>query len=171
MKKQLSCAAAVAAILAPVLAHAADASGTSSDGLQEVVVTAERRAEPIQDVPISITAFDAAELQQANVVSAKDYLQLTPNVSYAQDGQTGNNSIRVSIRGVSNVSLSERAVPNSIGYYLDEFNVGTIAAGTINPSMVDVQRVEVLRGPQGTFFGRNATGGAINISSNLPDKD
>ena len=70
---------------------------------------------------------------------------------------------------MSNVSLGERAVPNSIGYYLDEFSVGTIAAGTINPSMVDVQRVEVLRGPQGTYFGRNATGGALNISSNLPD--
>ena len=133
------------------------------------MVTAERRVESIQDVPISISAFDAEELQRANITAAKDYLQLTPNVSYAQDGQTGNGSIRVSIRGVSNVSLGERAVPNSIGYYVDEFSVGTIAAGTINPNMVDVQRVEVLRGPQGTYFGRNAIGGALNISNNLPD--
>ncbi|HTT41718.1 MAG TPA: TonB-dependent receptor [Steroidobacteraceae bacterium] len=169
MKKQVSCAAAVAALLAPILAHAADVSGAAGDALQEIVVTAERRAEPLQDVPISITAFSAEDLERSNINYAKDYLQLTPNVSYAQDGQTGSNSIRVSIRGVSNVSLSERAVPNSIGYYLDEFNVGTVAAGTINPNMVDVQRVEVLRGPQGTYFGRNATGGALNISTNLPD--
>ncbi|MBS0579217.1 MAG: TonB-dependent receptor [Proteobacteria bacterium] len=164
--KQLCIAAATIATITPVLAQA---ESSTSDGLQEIVVTAERRPESIQDVPISISAFDAKTLQQADINSAKDYLQLTPNVSYAQDGQVGNNSIRISIRGVSNVSLSERAVPNSIGYYVDEFNVGTIAAGTINPNMVDVQRVEVLRGPQGTYFGRNATGGALNISTNLPD--
>ena len=105
MKKQVSCAAAVAALLAPILAHAADVSGTSGDALQEIVVTAERRAEPLQDVPISITAFSAEDLERSNINYAKDYLQLTPNVSYAQDGQTGSNSIRVSIRGVSNVSF------------------------------------------------------------------
>jgi iron complex outermembrane recepter protein len=164
--KQLCIAAATIATIAPALSLA---DTPSTDGLQEVVVTAERRVESIQDVPISISAFTAEDLQTADITSAKDYLQLAPNVSYSQDGQTGNGSIRVSIRGVSNVSLGERAVPNSIGYYVDEFSVGTIAAGTINPNLVDVQRVEVLRGPQGTYFGRNATGGALNITTNLPD--
>ena len=164
--KQLCIAAATIATIVPVLAQA---DTPSSDGLQEIVVTAERRVESIQDVPISISAFDAQDLQRADITEAKDYLELTPNVSYAQDGQVGNGSIRISIRGVSNVSLGERAVPNSIGYYVDEFSDGTIAAGTINLNMVDVQRVEVLRGPQGTYFGRNAIGGALNISNNLPD--
>jgi iron complex outermembrane recepter protein len=170
--KQLCIAAAALSIVTPVLAQAAEATAAgASEGLQEVVVTAQRREESLQDVPISITAFTATELQQSDINYAKDYLQLTPNVSYAQDGQTGNNSIRISIRGVSNISLGERAVPNSIGYYVDEFNVGTVAQGTINPNLLDVDRVEVLRGPQGTYFGRNAAGGALNITTNAPDKD
>ena len=122
--KQLCIAAATISTIAPVLAQA---DTPSSDALQEIVVTAERRVESLQDVPISISAFNAEELQRANITEAKNYLQLTPNVSYAQDGQTGNGSIRISIRGVSNVSLGERAVPNSIGYYIDESSVDTIA--------------------------------------------
>ena len=124
--KQLCIAAATIATLTPVLVQA---EAPSSDALQEIVVTAERRVESIQDVPISISAFDAGELQRADINGAKDYLELTPNVSYAQDGQTGNGSIRISIRGVSNVSLGERAVPNSIGYYVDEFSADPLSSG------------------------------------------
>ena len=166
--KQLCIGYAVVASLSPL---GALAQAPAEDGLAEIVVTAQRRVESEQDVPISLTAFTAEDLERADITEAKDYLQMTPNVSFAQDGQTGNRSIRVSIRGVSNISLGERAVPNSIGYYIDEFNVGTVAAGTINPNLLDIQRVEVLRGPQGTYFGRNATGGALNITTNLPDKD
>jgi iron complex outermembrane receptor protein len=168
--KQLCIAAATLATITPVFAHA-DAPGASSGGLEEVIVTAQRREESSQDVPISLTTFTEMDLERSDINFAKDYLQLTPNVSYAQDGQTGVNSIRISIRGISNISLQDRAVPNSIGYYIDEFNVGTVAQGTINPNLLDVDRVEVLRGPQGTYFGRNATGGALNITTNAPNKD
>ena len=137
--------------------------------LSEIVVTAQRRVEPLQDVPISISAFSGADIERSGMTEARDYLELAPNVSFADDGQTGNRSIRIAIRGVSNVSLGDRAVPNALGYYIDEFNVGTVANGTVNPALLDIQRVEVLRGPQGTYFGRNSSGGAINISTNLPD--
>ena len=147
-------------------------TGESSAGeLSEIVVTAQRRVENIQDVPISISAFTAVDLERSNITEARDYLSLSPNVSFADDGQTGDRSIRIAIRGVSNVSLGDRAVPNALGYYVDEFNVGTVANGTINPALLDTQRVEVLRGPQGTYYGRNSSGGAINISTNLPTNE
>lgn len=166
--KQFFIAAAIVTTAAPAILRAEE-EPASPAALQEVVVTAQRREESLQNVPISVTAFGTTDLERSNITEARDYLALTPNVSFAEDGQTGNRSIRVSIRGVSNVSLGDRAVPNSIGYYIDEFNVGTVANGTVNPALLDVQRVEVLRGPQGTYFGRNAAGGAINISTNLPN--
>lgn len=177
MRKLITMAGGLLAISSAAysqLSTAADASSGDEAGppqLQEVMVTAQRREEKQQDVPISLTAFTSDELKLADINTAKDYLAMTPNVSFAEDGLNGNNSIRVSIRGVSNISLGERAVANSIGYYIDEFNVGTVAAGTINPTLLDMDRVEVLRGPQGTYFGRNAAGGAINISTNLPDRN
>lgn len=151
--------------------QAADAASSDTSGsaqLQQVVVTAQRREQPIQNVPISITAFNNVAIEQANMNSARDYLALAPNVSFGDQGQTGNRSISISIRGVSNVNLDENAVANSIGYYIDEFDVGTVASGTINPALLDIADIEVLRGPQGTYFGRNAEGGAINISTNQP---
>lgn len=165
-----------AALLLPPAFGQAESTGSpvverSAGELQEVVVTAQRRTESLQDVPISISAFTSTDLERSGITEARDYLTLAPNVSFADDGQTGNRSIRIAIRGVSNVSLGDRAVPNALGYYIDDFNVGTVANGTINPALLDVQRVEVLRGPQGTYFGRNSSGGAINITTNLPDKD
>ena len=147
--KQLFVAAAIVTTAAPVILRAEEEPAPPA-ALQEVVVTAQRREESLQNVPISVTAFGTTDLERSNITEAKDDPALTPNVSFAEDGQTGNRSIRVSIRGVSNVSLGDRAVPNSIGYYIDEFNVGTVANGADNPASLDVQRVEVLRGPQGT---------------------
>ncbi|MFO1466195.1 MAG: TonB-dependent receptor [Steroidobacteraceae bacterium] len=120
-------------------------------------------------MPISITAFDAETLTKANINEAKDYLQFAPNIAFTEDGQTGGRSINVSIRGVSNVNLAEATTASSIGYYIDELSVGAVSNGTINPDLQDVERVEVLRGPQGTYFGRNALGGAINITTRKPD--
>jgi iron complex outermembrane receptor protein len=155
-------------VVAPAISWA-DTPAAGAGQLEEVVVTAQRRKEPLQDVPISISAFTATDIAHSGMTQAKDYLAMAPNVDFAEDGQTGNRSIRISIRGISNVSLDERAVPNALGYYIDEFNVGTVAAGTINPALLDINQVEVLRGPQGTYFGRNSTGGAINITTNAPD--
>ncbi|MDD9797600.1 MAG: TonB-dependent receptor [Alphaproteobacteria bacterium] len=136
--------------------------------LDEIIVTAQRRQQAISDVPIAITAFDADTLNKAGIGEAADYLALTPNVSFGEAGEAGSRSIQISIRGIGNVSLGEVVSANSIGYYLDELNVGTVASGSINPQLYDMERIEVLRGPQGTYFGRNANAGALNLSTKLP---
>lgn len=136
--------------------------------LEEIIVTAQRRQESLQEVPISISAFTSETLIKSNITEAKDYLSFAPNVSFTEDGEAGSRSINISIRGVSNVSLGEVVTANSIGYYIDELNVGTVAKGTINPQLQDMERIEVLRGPQGTYYGRNAVGGAINITTKKP---
>lgn len=139
--------------------------------LEEVVVTAQRREQSVQDVPISVSAFSAEALQKSNITEARDYLSIAPNVGFSDDGGSGSRSINISIRGVSNVGLGEVSTANSIGFYIDELNVGSVSNGTVNPQLQDVERIEVLRGPQGTYFGRNALGGALNISTKLPNDE
>jgi iron complex outermembrane receptor protein len=156
-----------AAVCAPPLAVAQE---QHESGVEEVLVTAQRRVESVQDVPISVSVFTAADLEKSNINEAKDYLAFAPNVSFTEDGEVGNRGINISIRGVSDVSLGEVVTANSIGFYLDEFNVGTVANGVINPQLRDVERIEVLRGPQGTYFGRNALAGALNITTKKPEQ-
>jgi iron complex outermembrane recepter protein len=165
MKNSLLVIAGVATIT-PLLAW----SQQEQLSLEEVIVTAQRRVESVQDVPISVSVFSAEDLQKANVTEAKNYLQFAPNVSFTEDGQVGNRGINISIRGASDVSLGEVVTANSIGFYVDEFNVGTVANGVINPQLQDVERIEVLRGPQGTYFGRNALAGALNITTKKPEQ-
>ncbi|MBS0417900.1 MAG: TonB-dependent receptor [Proteobacteria bacterium] len=149
-------------------AYAADAM-ERADTLQEIVVTAERRTETLQNLPVSASVFDSSALEKAKVMEAKDYLQFTPNITFTEDGQVGPRGIQIAIRGVGNINISDNPQQASIGYYIDDLNVGAVAGGTINPQLQDVERVEVLRGPQGTYFGRNALGGAINIATKKPD--
>ena len=141
----------------------------STGALEEVTVTAQRREQNLQDVPISVTAFTGAELERSNIKEAAQYLNLSPNVSYTEDGQSGGTrGINISIRGVSNINTDESAFIQSVGIYLDEFSVASTANTTINPNLYDLARVEVLRGPQGTYFGRNAVGGALNLTTTKP---
>ena len=152
-------------------AVAQDSAGNSerSDQLVEIVVTADRNERSLQDVPISISVFSAEALEKSDVTEARDYLQFAPNVIFTEDGATGPRSIDVAIRGVGNIKSSDLVTTSSaIGYYIDELNVGAVANGTINPQMLDIERIEVLRGPQGTYFGRNSLGGAVSISTVKP---
>jgi iron complex outermembrane recepter protein len=140
----------------------------SQTTLEEVVVTAQRREQSLQEVPVSVTAFSGAAIEQANITSARDYLALTPNVAFTDDGQSGSKGVGISIRGVGNLVSGENATVNSIGIYLDGFSVASVPNQVANPTIPDMQSIEVLRGPQGTFFGRNAVGGALNLRSNAP---
>ena len=139
--------------------------------LEEIIVTAQRREQSLQEVPVAVTAFTGEALEIANITEAAQYLNLTPNVSYTEDGQVGSRGISIAMRGVSNINTDESSFIQSIGVYLDEFSVASVGQGTVNPQLQDLERIEVLRGPQGTYFGRNAVGGALNLTTRKPQPE
>jgi iron complex outermembrane receptor protein len=158
--------ALLAASYAAAVAAAA-AADAASDTLDEITVTAQRREENARDVPISLTVFNAAAIEQQNFQGVESYFSQTPNVSFTSEGTRDRKEL--SLRGVSDqLSPDNDIKEGSFGFYIDEFNV---AQGTSNPEIVDIDRIEVLRGPQGTYFGRNAVGGAINITTKQPTND
>jgi len=128
--------------------------------LEEIVVTAQRREQNLQDVPISITVFTSDQIKRNMFFDVSDYFARTANV--AVSGERGRRRREnMSIRGVANIGGES----NALGFYFDEFNV---AIATNNPQINDIERIEILRGPQGTYFGRNSTGGAINVITTKP---
>jgi iron complex outermembrane recepter protein len=143
------------------------ADEAAGDSLDEITVTAQRRAENAQDVPISLTVFSATEIEQQNFQGVDSYFAETPNVSFTSEGTRDRKEL--SLRGISDqLSPDNNIREGSFGFYIDEFNV---AQGTSNPEIADIDQIEVLRGPQGTYFGRNSVGGAINITTKQPTND
>lgn len=131
--------------------------------LEEVVVTARKRAESIQDVPLSVTAI-GRELKQSTIRNLKDLSGFAPNVAIEPiTGAPGASSI--SIRGVSHQEIDKTFDP-SIGMIIDGVYLGSTVGTFINN--FDIERVEVLRGPQGTLFGKNTIGGVVNVISTKP---
>ena len=157
---------AYAQTAAPPAAGTADDSGA----LQEVVVTAERRSENVQSVPIAITAFTADSLQQRNLANVSQLGNLTPGVNLDSGAPfSGDRSVlSASIRGVGQDDFAFNLNP-AVGVYLD----GVYLARTIgaNQGLLDVDRVEILKGPQGTLFGANTEGGAISIITHTPGNE
>lgn len=155
---------ATIAVLAPSFARAQDGCATPTEGVAEVVVTAQRRAERLQDAPIAITAVDATALQARSVTSLTALATFAPNLS-ATTGSLGGNYANFFIRGVGEVSqtgASEAGVALYInGVYLARTNGADLAN-------LDIARIEILRGPQGTLFGKNTAGGAINVITAQP---
>ncbi len=165
MTKQLA-GFVLAATLLPWYALAQD-----TVALEEVIVTAQRREQNLQDVPVSVTAFTGATVEKTNIRGATDYLALTPNVSFTEDGQAGSRGLGIAVRGVNNLVSGENAFVNSIGIYLDEFSIASIPSQVANPFLPDMERLEILRGPQGTYFGRNSVGGALNLTTKNPTEE
>ncbi len=140
--------------------------------LEEIIVHGQRKAQSILDVPVSASIFSAEKMETENITDAKGYLLQTPNVTFQQGGRNGQREIVIAIRGISDVKGGEKVNQTSaFATYFDDFGLSTLATGQPNPSVYDAQTVEVLRGPQGVFFGRNAEGGAINIRSNKPGEE
>ncbi len=174
--RRLPLASAISAILAgaPMVHAASEAeSGAESGGLEEIVVTAQKKVENLQNVPISIEVFDTQKLEQLNVVDLDDYVKYSPSVSYVRgQGQGGNGqpgSSHVYMRGVvSGGDGNHSGSQPSVGTYLDEQPVTTID-GTVDMHIYDVQRIEVLEGPQGTLYGASSESGTIRIITNKPD--
>ena len=135
--------------------------------LEEVVVTAQKKSESLQDAPISLLAFDSEKLEKLGVSDVGDIQGAVPNLSTAPH-PTNRNSLTAFIRGVGNADLQITKDP-AVGVYLDGVYLGRSAGLTAD--IADVQAIEVLRGPQGTLYGRNTTGGAISIRSAQPDEE
>jgi iron complex outermembrane recepter protein len=150
------CASAALALIAPSLAAAQEASDAS--GIEEIVVTAQKREQNSQDVPIAVSAFTADTIARQGLDDALDLQLQVPNLLIV-----GND--RPTIRGIGNNAISPTA-DNGTGVLLNFAPIG------VRPQdeFFDVERVEVLRGPQGTLYGRNTTGGTINLITKKPEK-
>lgn len=154
-----------AVITSVVLLNTAQAQNNTGGGLEEIVVTAQFREQSVQDVPISITAITSAELEAANIFDATSLALNTPGFSY---GEFAPGQALLSIRGVSSADDSA-GLDNSVALFLDGVYIGRGAG--INFDLFDLERIEVLKGPQGTLFGRNAIGGAISVVTSKPTKE
>jgi iron complex outermembrane receptor protein len=147
-----------------VLALAEAASAESS---YDIVVTARRREESAQDVPIALTAIGAAEIQNTGNYTLSQFQQLAPSL---QVFGTNPRNTNINIRGIgSNVAVAVDGLDNGVGVYVDQVFIGRVGPSSFD--LVDLDRIEVLRGPQGTLFGKNTTAGAISITSRAPSFD
>ncbi len=141
------------------------ASQAQSGGLEDIVVTARRRAENLQQVPISATALTSAQLASSGISTSNQLAQVTPSLNINGTFET---VPKVTLRGVGTNDFLPNMNP-AVATNIDEVYVG-LATSQLQ-QLYDIDRVEVLRGPQGTLFGKNATGGAISIFSAKPDLD
>ncbi len=141
------------------------ASGSAEEAvIEEIIVTAQKRAEPLQETPVSVTAFSGRTIEALGFRQSVDITAQTPNFSVGYpNGDTG-----VPAMFIRGVGLNDFAVLNQgpIASYVDETYISSNAAQIFQ--LLDVERVEVLRGPQGTLYGRNATGGTVNYHSRRP---
>tara|TARA_B100000900_G_C20601300_1_gene725719 strand:+ start:1844 stop:4123 length:2280 start_codon:yes stop_codon:yes gene_type:complete len=140
-------------------------SAQAQQVIEEVVVTAQKRAESIQEVPISITAFSGDFLEENGVQTIEDVARLTPNFAIQSSAQATNN--RITIRGIG--SVGNTAIEPSVGVYID--GIYYPRPGSVIGMLMDIESFEVLRGPQGTLFGRNTPVGALNITTRKPSQD
>src|ERR1700681_1056328 len=162
-------ASAISTILAGVpVAQAADAEGA----LEEIVVTAQKKSENLQNVPISIEVLDSEKLDKLHIVNLDDYVKYTPGIAYVRgEGQGGNGQpgeSHIYIRGVVSGGTNHSGSQPSVGEYLDEQPVTTID-GNVDIHIYDISRIEVLEGPQGTLYGASSESGTVRIITNKPD--
>ena len=152
-------------------AMAADATAAANTGgLEEIVVTAQRRTENLQDVPITIQALSGDQLAQLNVTSMTELLKYTPNVTYSGNGAAGTGNIfmrGLSSGGEPNQSQSTTAPFPNVAVYLDDQSM-QFPQRNVDVYIVDLERVEVLEGPQGTLFGGGSQAGAVRYITNKP---
>jgi iron complex outermembrane receptor protein len=170
IEKVVNCSIALACLAQlslPALAQTDEAAGSQAVSevpvLEEVLVTATRRVESLQDVPMSVSAFSEQFLQDSGLTELNELDQYTPNLRITTATDSRSTSIR--IRGIGSVG-SNSGVDPSVGLFIDGVYQGR--SGMSIADLVDVRQVEVLRGPQGTLYGKNTSAGAISILTNPP---
>lgn len=161
----IALASATHAAEAPSTVASTSAAADAVVGLSEVVVTAQKRAQDLQAVPISISAITGAKLSDERISDIEDLSRVVPGVSFDSSATAGTTNI--SIRGVSSQAGSA-----TVGLYIDDVSITTknfFYEGAIEPVIPDLDRIEVLRGPQGTLYGDSSEGGTIRFLSRAPD--
>ncbi len=146
-----------AALMGPLRVFAADVSAPAGGELQEITVTAEKRAESQQNVPMSLTTFGPVALQEKAIYDFFDYATKVPNLAFAPTGDGVGTARTISIRGVSGNNVTS--------YYIDD----TPLPDSIDPRILDIDHIEVLRGPQGTLYGARSMGGLVRTVTKEPD--
>lgn len=154
--------------LLPAVAMAQQAASAQADksNLETIVVTAQKRAENVQDAPLAITAVTGATLEKSRVTSITDLAQSMTGISFTQNSPQAN---EINIRGVVNTRLTGPTADQSVSTFVDDVYVAR--SGILNTAFYDVARIEVVRGPQGVLLGKNVAGGAVNVISNKPTQD
>ncbi|MFK5894363.1 MAG: TonB-dependent receptor [Pseudomonadota bacterium] len=143
---------------ANVFAQAVENNGNDDPTIEEIVVTATRRAESIQEVPLSVSAITLKKIEREGIREFADYGIRVPNLSFSQsNSSSAANSLSISLRGVNG--------GNTTGFYIDD----TPLAEGLNPRVTNLERIEVLRGPQGTLFGARSLGGTVRLITKKPD--
>ena len=161
--RNLLIAAAVAAVLpAPVLAQEA---GVAS--LQEIVVTAQRREESLQDVPVAVSAFSEETMERIQATDSTGLQGIVPNLNIVQ-GRGSSNATNIYIRGIGQPDALQTFDP-AVGFYVDDVYFSRIRGTQLE--LYDIERIEVLRGPQGTLYGKNTIGGALRVITKRPGQE
>ena len=165
LRLSLATSASALAMLVATPALAQTAAADVDEGIEEIVVTAQRQAESLQDVPIAVTAFSAESLERQQIENSSD-LQLTlPNVTFTKGNFTGSS---FTIRGVGDLCVGVTC-DSATAIHVNDTPL--LATRLFETEFFDLERVEVLRGPQGTLFGRNATSGVVNFVTAKPRMD
>ncbi len=162
----LSVALASVFTASPALAQEETRAQQRGGGIEEVLVTAQRRSERIEDVPISINAFDQGALDRLRILSTDQLQFATPGI--VNTSTSGDGISAIYIRGVG-TGYSGPGLEGSVAVYLDDVYLQTQTSSA--QAAIDVSQIQVLKGPQGTLYGRNATGGAVIIETNDPQLD
>ena len=134
-----------------------------SSEIEEVVVTARKRAENLQDVPIAVSAFTKQTIEDAGIERPQDFINLTPNVTIVDTANAGDT--QVTIRGIT----STRDAEGTFAYVVD--GVLITNPNGFNQELFDIEQIEVLKGPQGALYGRNAVSGAILVTTKKPSEE
>ena len=138
---------------------------TQAQALEEVVVTARKRAENLQEVPMAVSSFNAEQLRAAQVDDILDLERMTPNVTLTTTGGLVAGAVSVFIRGIGN----DAGFDQGVGIYMDDVYINRTTGALLD--VYDIERVEILKGPQGNLYGRNTIGGAIKFVSKEPTEE
>jgi iron complex outermembrane recepter protein len=164
---QLCAALGPLVLSAPALAQQAAADSQSESALSEVVVTAERREENAKDVPITMTVFDESQIVAEGFTGLADYAKFVPGLIYNGSSLGERAGPDIVIRGVANSRLFD--FETNIATNTTGFMYGDVQAYGFDPELIDTQRIEVLKGPQGTLYGASAMGGLVKVVPNQPE--